>query len=233
MKVVIFDAETTGLDARRNSMVSLGAVDPDRPDEPFYEECRVFEGAEISPDALKVNGFTVDDITNPSKQTLKDLYIKFEDYVKSHGAEMLSGFNISRFDLKFLANTAKKYDLPWKLPTKYFDLKNDFEDMVYNNPDFSTLKVQIDTLFPTKNGNSDPEKINYISLNRALKYFGIEDEPRPHNALGGAKYATELYGLFYLKSHFIRDYDKYPINVAFKDIVFKPKIVSFNYEDFM
>ena len=123
--------------------------------------------------------------------------------------------------------------MPWNLPTEYFDLKNDFEDMVYNNPKFIDLKIQIDHLFPTRSGNTEPEKINYISLNRSLKYFGIEDEPRPHNALGGAKYATELYALFYLKSHFLRDYDKYPINMAFKDVEFKPKLVSFKYENFL
>ena len=121
--------------------------------------------------------------------------------------------------------------MKWDLPTKYFDLKDDFEDMVYNNPDFSLLKSQIDSLFLPSNMRTAPEKINHISLNRALKYFGIEDEPRPHNALGGAKYAMELYGLFYLKSHFLKDYDKYPINVALKNTEFKPKIVQFNYED--
>lgn len=233
MNVIIFDTETTGLDAKRNSMVSLGAVDPNRPDDTFYEECQIFDGAEINPDALKVNGFNAEQITDKTKQTLKDLYLKFEKYVNDHNADMLSGFNISRFDLKFLANTAKRYNLPWNLPTKYFDLKNDFEDMIYNNPTFSDLKIQIDRLFPPKSGNVEPEKINYISLNRALKYFGIEDEPRPHNALGGAKYATELYGLFYLKSHFLREYDKYPINIAFKDVEFRPKVVSFNYDDFL
>lgn len=233
MNIIIFDTETTGLNAKTNSIVSLGAVDPDRPEDTFYEECRVFDGAEISPDALKVNGFDVNEITDVSKQTLKDLYFNFEKYVKSHNADVLSGFNVSRFDLKFLANTAKRYDLPWELPTKYFDLKDDFEDMIYNNPKFIDLKVQIDRLFPPRNGNSDPEKKNYISLNRSLKYFGIEDEPRPHNALGGARFATELYGLFYLKSHFLREYDRYPINMAFKDIEFSPKIVSFKYEDFI
>ena len=233
MNVVIFDIETTGLDPRRNSIVSLGAVDPDRPEDTFYEECRVFDGAEINPDALKVNGFNVEEVTDQRKQTPKELYLKFVKYVKDHNAEALSGFNISRFDLRFLANTAERYGLEWELPNVYFDLKNDFEDMVYNNPKFHDLKEQIDRLFPPKNGNSDPEKINYISLNRSLKYFGVDDEPRPHNALGGAKYATELYGLFYLKSHFLREYDKYPINIAFKDVEFKPRLVRFNYKDLL
>jgi DNA polymerase III epsilon subunit-like protein len=233
MNVVIFDIETTGLDPEKNSIVSIGAVDPDRPDETFYGECRVFEGAEISPDALKVNGYTVDDITDPKKQTSKELYLKFEEYVKNHKADVLAGFNISKFDLRFIAYTAKRYNLPWNFPTKYIDIKNDFEDLVYNNPRFADLKHQIDTLFPPPTSNHEPEKINFISLNRALKYFGVDDEPRPHNALGGAKYATELYGLFYLKSHFLREYDKYPINVAFKGIEFKPRIVSFNYNDLL
>ncbi len=233
MNVVIFDIETTGLDPRRNSIVSLGAVDPNRPEETFYEECRVFDGAEINPDALKVNGFNVEEVTDQRKQTPKELYLKFVKYVKDHNAEALSGFNIAHFDLRFLANTAERYGLGWELPNVYFDLKNDFEDMVYNNPKFHDLKEQIDRLFPPKNGNSDPEKINYISLNRSLKYFGVDDEPRPHNALGGAKYATELYGLFYLKSHFLREYDKYPINIAFKDVEFKPRLVRFNYKDLL
>ena len=40
-------------------------VDFDNPNERFYEECRIWDGAHIEPAAFVVNGFTEEQIRDP------------------------------------------------------------------------------------------------------------------------------------------------------------------------
>ena len=56
--MIIIDVETTGLDPERCSLVSIGAVDFSCPERQFYGECQAWDGAEVSADALAINGFT-------------------------------------------------------------------------------------------------------------------------------------------------------------------------------
>ena len=55
--MIIADVETTGVDSRLCSLVSIGAVEFDSPNNQFYVECRAFEGAHIEqrmdPDGTK------------------------------------------------------------------------------------------------------------------------------------------------------------------------------------
>ena len=46
--MIIIDVETTGLDPKKYSIVSIGAVDFKKPMRTFYEECRIWDGAEVS-----------------------------------------------------------------------------------------------------------------------------------------------------------------------------------------
>jgi len=70
MNTVVFDCETTGLDWKRNSIVSLGAVDLISGDT-FYEECKILPGTEIDVNALGVNGFTKDEVLDEQKRKRK------------------------------------------------------------------------------------------------------------------------------------------------------------------
>jgi len=225
MNVVVFDCETTGLDWKRNSIVSLGAVALPSGDE-FYEECRILPGTEIDVNALGVNGFTKDEVLDENKKSAKELYIDFSRFCETHNAQALSGFNIGFFDLRMLFAIAKKSNLEWMFPTKYIDTKLDFEDYVFNNPTFADLRNKIEIIYHFNgNGSADPtQKINRISLNRAMKFYGIDDEPEPHNALGGAKYATELFTLLYYKKHFIPEFAKFATPIEFRDVNFSPNI---------
>ena len=47
--MIVVDVETTGVDARKNSIVSIGAVDFENQKNQFYGECKIWEGAEIDP----------------------------------------------------------------------------------------------------------------------------------------------------------------------------------------
>lgn len=227
MNVVVFDTETTGLEWKVNSIVSLGAVDLTSGDE-FYKECKIIPGSETNLDALKVNGFSKEQVLDENKCSPKELLIEFSNWLDRHKCDVLCGFNVL-FDLKFILGIVKKYNLDWNLPVDYIDLEAEFVNKIVNVDHFKNLRAQTDALYPSKNGYSSDIKINYISMNRALKFFSIADEPNPHNALGGAKYACELYALMYDKSHFLRDFDKYVIPLEFRNYKIDKTINKFDY----
>ena len=45
--MIVIDIETTGLDPRKHSIVSIGAIDLSNPKRQFYVENQIWEGAEI------------------------------------------------------------------------------------------------------------------------------------------------------------------------------------------
>ena len=75
--MIVVDVETTGSIPYRHSIVSIGAVEFENPTNQFYEECRIFEGAEIEDIAMKVNGFSYDEINDPSKKKFRANNFRF------------------------------------------------------------------------------------------------------------------------------------------------------------
>ena len=61
--MIVADLETTGLDSRKHSILSIGAMDFENQENTFYGECRIRENSEIDEEALRVNGFTREKIT--------------------------------------------------------------------------------------------------------------------------------------------------------------------------
>jgi DNA polymerase III epsilon subunit-like protein len=66
--MIIIDIEASGVDYKKHSIVSIGALDFSNPTNRFYGECQIWPGAHIMDEALKVNGFTKDQITDPNKK---------------------------------------------------------------------------------------------------------------------------------------------------------------------
>ena len=67
--MIILDIEASGTNYEKHSIVSIGAFDFDNPSNRFYEECRVWDGANIDEDALEVKGFTEAELRDPNKKT--------------------------------------------------------------------------------------------------------------------------------------------------------------------
>ena len=65
--MIIVDVESSGVDPVKHSLLSIGAIDFLNPKNQFYGECRVWDGAHIMDEALAVNGFTKEQITNKKK----------------------------------------------------------------------------------------------------------------------------------------------------------------------
>ena len=192
--MIVVDVETTGIYAEKNSIVSIGAVDFSRPENQFYEECRIWDGAEITDEALGVNGFTREEIMDPNKQSLKEVITKFINWTEGIEDKTLAGENPS-FDMDFLKNSAEKYGIEWSLGRRSIDLHS----VSYSNHLRKNLKI------PMKNNRTD------LNLDKTLIYVGLLEEQKPHNALVGAKMEAEAFSRLVYEKNLFEEFKKFEI----------------------
>ena len=190
--MIVVDVETTGLDPLKNSIVSIGAVDFFNPLNQFYGECKIWDGAEITQQALNVNGFSVDEITSMSKQSLKDLIQYFIDWAAHINPKVLAGHN-TYFDVSFLEDSAKKYQIPWIFGWRLIDLHSEgFTNHIKNN-----FKLPLNEGMPR------------LTADYLHNYTGLPSEPKPHNALTGAKMEAETFSRLIYGKGLLKDYEGY------------------------
>src|SRR5580704_8291268 len=105
--MLIVDVEASGVEPWKHSIVSIGALDFANPTNRLYEECRIWDGAHIMDGALQVNGFTTEQITDPSKQSEGDLVHRFLLWSEGLQERTFAGQNVS-FDRDFLKYAAER-----------------------------------------------------------------------------------------------------------------------------
>jgi DNA polymerase III epsilon subunit-like protein len=168
--MISVDVETTGIFPKENSILSIGAVDMANPENRFYGECRAWDGAVIAEDALKVNGFTMEQATDPNRMSEAELMARFVEWViATNEAPMMCGMNVC-FDRDFVRFACERAGI--KTPFGY-----------------RTVDVHaVAWYYITKLGSRPPKN---LSLNRILEMLGAGTEPEPHNALTGAMCSAE------------------------------------------
>ncbi|MSR78577.1 MAG: hypothetical protein EXS59_00310 [Candidatus Taylorbacteria bacterium] len=192
--MIVIDVEASGVSPEKNSLVSVGAVDFANPDRRFYEECRIWDGAHVDKDALAVNGFTREQISDTKKKSDREVVLDFLEWINNSEEKTIAGHNPS-FDRDFLQATAYRYHINWPLAHRTIDLHS----VCY----FDMIRKGITP--PTLHGHSA------LNLDAVLRYVGIPDEPKPHNALTGALVETEAFSrLFYGKS-LLPEFTSYPL----------------------
>lgn len=192
--MIIVDVESSGVEPAKHSILSIGAIDFLNPKNQFYGECRIWDGAHIMDEALAVNGFTREQITDTKKQTEKDLVKSFLAWVEILSEHTIAGQNPS-FDRDFIHKALERYHLNWPLAYRTIDLHT----VCY----FHMVKRGVSPPIANKRTDLNSDKI--------MKYVGIPAEPHPHNALNGAKVAAEaLSRLLYDKS-LMEEFKDYPI----------------------
>jgi DNA polymerase III epsilon subunit-like protein len=177
--MIVVDMESSGLEPQLHSLVSVGAVDFNNPSNQFYMECRIWDGARVEDEALAINGFTREQITDSSKKSDKELIEAFLEWVntcKTCKEHTIVGQNPSA-DRDFLKYTAHRYHINWQMAHRIIDLHS----IAY----FHMLKRGIP--IPIKNTHSN------LSLDKILLYVGVPEEPKPHNGLVGAKLEAEAF----------------------------------------
>lgn len=166
--MIILDIETGGLDPSYNPMLSLGAIDLETGLE-FYGECRASDWQVIEPKALEVNGFTEEEARDKSKITDVELYAQFKWWIGTFKLDpLIGGQQVGSFDLLFLKEIHKELkDVKWI---------------------FGHRSVDLHSIAYAKWKES-------LSLDGILVKLGLQPEPKPHNALTGAKLEREAFKL--------------------------------------
>lgn len=164
------DVETTGTNPERHSLVSIGAVSIEDPTKTFYRECRIWDGAAVEAEALRVNGFSGMEVLDQNKLSEAEMMKEFVQWLGGTGLMMVA--HNAAFDRDFVAAACKRADI---------------------STPFSFRTIDIHSLMYMHLLRAKKDIPRHLSLNAALQSFGLPREPDPHNALTGAQCNVELF----------------------------------------
>ena len=175
--MIVIDIEASGVDYKKHSIVSLGAIDFSNPDNRFYGECQIWEGAHIMDEALAVCGFSEAEITDKNKKTESELVREFMEWSQHMSDRTLVGQNVS-FDRDMLKAGCERAGLPWDLAYRTLDTHT-----------FCWMHIVKRGMIPPIDAQ---HRRSALDLDAVLNYCGIPEEPKPHNALTGAMSHAEV-----------------------------------------
>jgi len=192
--MIVLDIETTGTDPHRHSIVEVGAIDFDNPENYFNERCSIWEGAEIDFKALEINGLTLDEIQDKTILTQKELISRFIIWMDGIEDKTIAGQNVD-FDINFLNESAARCGLNYILGKR----KVDQHSIVYAHF--------------LKRNSKPPLKDGFSNLNSdsIMNYVGIPPEPKPHRAINGARFEAEALSRLLLGKHLFEEFYEYAI----------------------
>lgn len=197
--MIAIDCEMTGLDPELCSILSIGAVDILNPSRTFYGECRVFDGARIDEEGIRVCGFTEADCYDESKPTPEELIAKLYNFVEESESHILVGQNVY-LDREFMNNTFKRADIAFRFHHRVLELHSiAYAEFVRQG------KKDADVL------HIAGVKHSTLNLDRILDMVGLPEEPRPHNALTGAKVSAEVFARLCMNTMLLPEFSSFPL----------------------
>lgn len=173
--IAVLDVETTSLNPRKGAILSIGIVSyGGRPNE-FYREYYPFDGAEVVDESMEINGFELDKIARSPENDPKNVVGDVRSFLKANGCSTTAGQNPS-FDRGFVNAYAERYGSDFRLPIWMLDMHS------------------VCMAYMLGNGIEIPKKAGiglFLSGDSILVFVGLGAEPKPHNALNGARYEFE------------------------------------------
>jgi DNA polymerase III epsilon subunit-like protein len=188
--MIVTDIETTGMNPRRNSIVSIGAVEFENPKNTFYGECRVEDGLPMDPMSFQINGFTVKQVTDRRKPDGKELLSQFCAWVGKIDERTLAGDNIW-FDTGFMKEKMRKFHVRWP---------------------FDGEPVELHEISPINEGMP-------WSLDLMLRVVGIPERKGTHNALEDALLTAESISRIAFGKGLIKKYARYKVPDFIQDFL--------------
>jgi DNA polymerase III epsilon subunit-like protein len=174
--MIAVDVESSSPHPATGSILSIGAVDTDEPTNQFYDECHVWDGGHISDEALAVNGFSREEATDASKKTEAELIAGFVAWAMDRPQNTTLVAQNPSFDRDYIKNACARAGIEFPFADRTID--------IHSITWLHMLRAHVES------GGVEPptnNKHSIISLDQALKYCGIPFEPKPHNALTGAR----------------------------------------------
>ncbi|MCL9972127.1 MAG: 3'-5' exonuclease [Candidatus Pacebacteria bacterium] len=194
--MIVVDVETTGTNPEKHSILSIGALNFDAPEQRFYGECRAWDGAHAEEEALKINGATLESIHDPKKQSEHDLVMSFIEWARTAQSWNFVGQNPS-FDLAFVAAACHRTHIEFPFPHRSLDTHT----MAYMHLSVRGKEVPMNL----------PHHRTAMNLDFILRYVGIPEEPKPHNALTGALCHAEVASRLMFGKKLLPEFELYPI----------------------
>lgn len=194
--MIIVDVETTGIDPKKHSILSIGAIDFDNPENRFSIECSAFDGAEAEEEALAITGHTKESIFDPSKPSEAEAITKFIEWMKQAKDHTVAGQSCY-FDLEFLLAAAHRAHIDISLPKRIVDLHS----VVWAHMISRGIPPAIDSNHKRSNINSD-----FIT-----NYVGIPNEVGPHIGIAGAIWEAESFSRLFYGRSLLPEYNEYKI----------------------
>ena len=194
--MIIVDVEGSGTNYEKHSIVSVGALSLEAPEQRFYYECRIWDGAHIMPGALAVNGYTEAEITDTTKATEAELVTAWLEWTQHFGDRTLVGQNVS-FDRDMLRAAAARAGHSWDLAYRTIDTHS----LCWMHMVKAGIEPPIDA----------QHRRSALHLDAILNYCGIPDEPSPHNALTGALCHAEVTARLLYDRPLLPEFASYPI----------------------
>ncbi len=194
--MLIVDTECSGLRPERHSILSIGALDFRNPDNRFYGECRVWDGAHIMDEALEVNGFTREEATDPQKQSEAELIASFLEWTQDLPERTLTGQNVS-YDRNMLMAAAERAKLNWNLAYRTIDVHS----LCWMH------MIQVNGVPPV----DEEHKRSMLNSKTILAYCGLPPEVDPHNALTGALWHAEVTSRLMYGKKLLPEFEQYEI----------------------
>jgi DNA polymerase III epsilon subunit-like protein len=194
--MIVLDVEASGTEYKVHSIVSVGALDFNNTNNRIYEECKIWDGAHIMEGALEVNGFSEEEITNPTKQTEAELVKKFLKWSSGISDRTLAGQNVS-FDRDFIRAAAERAGENWELAYRTIDSHS----LAWMHMVKRGVTPEIDP----------KHKRSSMDLDFILNYCGIPHEPTPHNALTGALSHAEVISRLLNEKKLLPEFEQFDI----------------------
>lgn len=192
--MIVVDVETTGTEEHVHSLLSIGAVDFLKPGRKFYKECRMFEGAHIMESASHVNGYTEEEMKDPSKMSDGELVREFIAWAEESSGLLFAAHN-TMFDFNFIRVTCERNHIDFPFPKRTLDLHTVcFTQMLHQGIEP-----------PLEDGKS------LLNTDTVMKYCGLPTEPKPHIASNGASYAAEAFSRLLKNEKLLPQFEQYEI----------------------
>jgi len=177
--MISLDLETTGIDARKYAIVSVGAVEIENPDNCFYEEIQFDLTKLIDPRALEINGFTEKNIKDPNKKNISEVLRDFVDWTKNIENVTLLAHN-AWFEKSFLVENLGRKEYEKVFGIRVLDLYGTFNSYCRTN----YIEIPMRDNFCGK-------KIGWWKTRLDCSIYWVTREPKPHNALTELKCAQK------------------------------------------
>ena len=190
--MIVVDVETTGLDPRKHGIISIGAVEFEKPTNQFYGECRIEKHIAVDRAALEVNGFAIEEITKVERPLPKVLAKDFYKWLKSIKDKTLGGHNTG-FDAGMLRVAFRAARLKWPFGFRLIDMHG----LAYAHMKTHRRKTPL------------LHDVSAISANTVHEYVGLKREPEPHNALMGAKMEAEAMSRLLYGKNLLAEFKKF------------------------